>query len=445
MSYQPLHDPLDPRDQLFWELAQARESGREVGHLEAAIATALVSGPLAELLDLYRRVERAPRVKSWPYEEPSSYDEILAACPPGVVTDEPHALDGATLADRLLAAWRGRCAGCVLGKPVEGWSREEIRRLLDSRDAYPLADWFPEPRDDSEAHAYRGCWVETVQGRIASVSRDDDIDYSILALHLLEEVGFEFGPRDVAREWLDHFPYTQIYTAERAAYRNLLRGVAPPGTADTENPYREWIGAQIRADVFGWVSPGRPADAARLAFQDASLSHTANGIYGEMWAAALIAASFTAPDLEAAVRRSMAFVPTRSRLHEALAEVIGAYEEGVDWEEARDRIERRTGHYEFVHTINNAAVVAASLLWGGDDFTRVIGLAVQGGWDTDCNGATAGSAFGARYGTAAIPERWYEPFDDIVRSALFGFDHSRISDFAVRTLALARATGRGGS
>ena len=90
-----------------------------------------------------------------------------------------------------------------------------------------------------------------------------------------------------------------------------------------------------------------------------------------------------------------------------------------------------------MHTINNAAVVAAALLWGEGDFTRTIGLAVQGGWDTDCNGATAGSVFGAMHGAEAIPRRWTEPLGDRVRSALFGFDGARISELARRTAAQA--------
>jgi ADP-ribosylglycohydrolase len=269
--------------------------------------------------------------------------------------------------------------------------------------------------------------------------RDDDIDYTILGVHILEEHGFGFGPEHVATEWLDHFPFTQIFTAERAAYRNLLQGMQPPETAVHDNPYREWIGAQIRADAWGYVSPGRPDLAAALAFQDASLSHTANGIYGAMWAAALIAASFEAPDLPAALGVSLAFVPPRSRLAEALRHVIELHASGLDWEAARDEIEKAYGHYGFVHTINNAAVVAAALLWGEEDFTKVIGLAVQGGWDTDCNGATAGSAFGARYGTAAIPERWVAPLNNHLRSALFGFDNSKVSNLAERTAVLSEA------
>ena len=68
-----------------------------------------------------------------------------------------------------------------------------------------------------------------------------------------------------------------------------------------------------------------------------------------------------------------------------------------------------------------------------------IGLAVQGGWDTDCNGATAGSVFGAMHGTDALPEHWVEPLNDHLRSALFGFDNSKISDLAERTAELSEA------
>ncbi|HEX2159790.1 MAG TPA: ADP-ribosylglycohydrolase family protein, partial [Actinomycetes bacterium] len=285
--------------------------------------------------------------------------------------------------------------------------------------------------------ALRACWPETTRGRIRFVARDDDIDYTILGLHILETHGFGFGPRDVAAEWLDHLPFTKTYTAERVAYRNLVLGLHPPESATYRNPYREWIGAQIRADIWGYVSPGRPRQAATLAFRDATVSHTANGIYGEMWSAALIAACFTAPDLAGALASSLAHIPSRSRLAEALGQVLDLHASGLSWPEARDAIEARYGHYSWVHTINNAAVVAAGLLWGAGDFARTVGLVVQAGWDTDSNGATAGSVYGALHGARALPPAWVEPLGDLVRSAIVGFDNSRISDLAERTLRLA--------
>jgi ADP-ribosylglycohydrolase len=199
-----------------------------------------------------------------------------------------------------------------------------------------------------------------------------------------------------------------------------------------DNPYREWIGAQIRADIFGYVNPGNPRAAAEMAYRDAALSHTANGVYGELWSAALVAAAFTC-NARQAIEASHACVPPKSRLAEAVGVVLDLHESGIGWERARAAIEERYGHYSWVHTVNNAA----GLLWGEGDFTSTIGLTVQGGWDTDSNGATAGSVAGIISGAAALPAQWTAPLHDTARSAIRGFDGSRISDLADRTLRLA--------
>jgi ADP-ribosylglycohydrolase len=123
--------------------------------------------------------------------------------------------------------------------------------------------------------------------------------------------------------------------------------------------------------------------------------------------------------------------------------VIRSFDAGITWEEARDDVERRYGAYSWVHAVDNAAVVAAALLWGEGDYSRTIGLAVQGGWDTDCNGATAGSAFGAMHGRDALPVHWVAPLNNTVRSAILGFDRITIDELAARTARLghdARST-----
>ena len=282
------------------------------------------------------------------------------------------------------------------------------------------------------------CWPETTRGNIAFMARDDDTDYTILGMHILEEHGFGFGPADVAEEWLLRLPFFQVYTAERAAYRNLIHGISPPETASYRNPYREWIGAQIRADMWGYVCPGDPESAVDLAFADASLSHTQNGIYGEMWAAALIAACFVSDDARSAIDISLDHVPPRSRLADAVRDMLRSAREraGVGSGPRRGggalRPLQLRAHREQRRARDGRAAV------GEGDFTRTIGLAVQGGWDTDCTGATAGSIFGALHGAEALPGHWVDPLNDTVRSAIMGYDHSTLSDLADRTLRLAQ-------
>ena len=96
----------------------------------------------------------------------------------------------------------------------------------------------------------------------------------------------------------------------------------------------------------------------------ASLSHTENGIYGEMWAAALLASAFTAGTAREALESSLEHVPPRSRLAEVVRDVMDLHAGGITWDEALVHIQNRFGHYSWVHTLNNAALVVAALLWG---------------------------------------------------------------------------------
>jgi ADP-ribosylglycohydrolase len=359
---------------------------------------------------------------------------------------------GTELADRVLGGWLGRIAGNMLGKPVEQgdhWTRDRIDRYLRQAAALPLTDYLPEPATDGDAGEFelRPEWRQCVRGRIHGSCRDDDVDYAILGLHLLETHGFGFSTEQVGDLWLLRLPYLQTFTAERAAYRNLANGIKPPLTATYDNPYQEWIGALIRADVYGWTSPGAPRRAASLARRAAVLSHTGNGVYGAMWAAALVSAAFTAPTVRHALDTALTVIPASSRLARTVRRVLTLHETRMTWEDTLTTVSEETAGLGWIHTIPNAAVLTAGLLYGDGDFTRTITLTVRGGLDTDSNGATAGSVAGVLCGAEAIPAQWKDPLEDTVRSAVFGFDGVRISELATRTLALTETEGeaQGGS
>jgi len=427
---------LSPVDLLHDEVVQRRETGYDVDEfVEEANRTD--PSDSAAILDIVDRMESAVRLPGWEYIEPDTLEEIEAT----LGTQEgAKSLPEETLRDKINAAWLGRIAGCNVGKPVEWgshWTAEHIREYLILADAYPLRDYVPVLDPMPEGFNLTECWPETTRGNVKGSARDDDIDYPILALHLLETHGKSLRPEDVGAAWTRLFPIEQVFTAERAAYVNLIEGFTVPEVARRRNPYREWIGAQIRGDVFGYVYAGDPWEAAKLSYQDASLSHVGNGVYGEMWAAALVAVSFTAASAQEAVERSLAVVPPQSRLAEALRHVLELKASGITWEAALAELQAAYGHYSWVHTINNAAAVAAALLWSDDDFVTGVGRIVMSGWDTDSNGATVGSVLGVLTGTKNLPEHLIAPLENRTRSALFGFDNSVISDLADRTTRLA--------
>jgi ADP-ribosylglycohydrolase len=98
----------------------------------------------------------------------------------------------------------------------------------------------------------------------------------------------------------------------------------------------------------------------------------------------------------------------------------------------------RYGSYSWVHTISNAAIVLLELLCGKSNFERSIGISVMSGLDTDCNGATCGSILGAMLGVNSLPPKWVSPFDDRLKTAVFGFYECHISELAKRTILVGK-------
>ncbi|MFB7832398.1 ADP-ribosylglycohydrolase family protein [Streptomyces sp. NPDC056056] len=332
------------------------------------------------------------------------------------------------LRDRLHAAWLGRAAGCLLGKPVEKLGLHAIRALARATGNWPLSTWFTArgvPPELLAAHPWnRRSAATSLAENIDGMPEDDDLNYPLLNLLLLQRHGRGFSTADVARLWLDELPAGRTFTAERVAYRNLLDGIEPPLTAVHRNPFREWIGAQIRADVHGWTHPGDPVAAAEQAYRDAALTHTANGVYGAMFVAATLAAAATGTaDVHRSLAAGLAVIPPRSRLARAVRRGIGLARDTPDFDTVADRLHTELGGYHWVHAVPNAALLAAALTHADGDFTRSICAAVSGGWDTDSNGATAGSVAGLLAGHPdRLPERWTSPLKNRLATSVPSFD-----------------------
>jgi ADP-ribosylglycohydrolase len=435
---------VQPEDLIGHELRQAREETKDVDDVEqrwfaAGGAPAPGRGASQEpvpdelrvlALELLDELDELPRPLA--ASEPEGFDEILAAANPA----EPH--EPRELPERIAGAWLGRAVGCVLGKPVENISREGIRAIAEATGNWPVAGWFTAeglPAEVSERWPWnRASRPTSLAENIDGIPEDDDLNFTMLGVALLERCGTGFDALDVAKIWLDYLPPGRIFTAERVAMRNLLEARLPPQTATRHNPFREWIGARLRVDAYGWAAPGDPVAAARMAWEDARVSHTANGVYAAMFMAAAHAASLSESSATACADIGVSVVPARSRLAESLRtarELAGER----PWEEVVDALYARYGHYHWVHAINNTALTAAALYAFDGDFSGGICGVVQGGLDTDTNGAAVGSIIGALVGTAGIDEHWSAPLRGRFESSMPGFDGIGIDELVQRTLA----------
>ena len=453
------------------EFAQSLEEGKDRAAVEALRpAWAAAGDDEAALAAVHAQLLALPIRADFPFNEPSDLAGIRALRPAGQ-RRWPLVLDDATLLDKLHGAWLGRCAGCALGKPAEAimvrtdlnalglgnsWERQKKYLTAVSPDEWPIRDYFPA---HSPAEAETGSlWCKpSMRENIALMESDDDIRYTVLGQKILHKHGRDFRSADVVHEWFN-VGYYYFCTAETQAYRNfVIRGdafrnpVPAPTLDDTAdwtwfvhhlNPYREWIGAQIRVDSYGYAAPGDPGLAAEFAWRDARISHVKNGIYGAMFCAAIIAAAFATDDVREIIEAGLAEIPATSRLYAELRQVIAICDQhGCDfarYEEVFVALHALLGHYHYVHTNNNAGLCVVALLLSGGDFHKGITLAVMGGWDTDCNGATVGSVVGAIAGARRAPTHWTGRLNDTLHSAVVGYDPISIAECARRSLEIAR-------
>ena len=288
----------------------------------------------------------------------------------------------------IKAAWEGRISGCLLGKPVEMISMREgrvgLNNYLSESGSLPLRNYV-RPMDHE---MIRGANKRCCLGMMDKAEADDDITYSVLGLMMLEQHGTELNTDDVARSWINLLPVGATFTAERESYLKLIEksdmayqfgGKRNFDLEEINNSeYNDWIGAQIRIDMYGWVLPGKPKLAAELARQDARLSHRDCAVEASAFIRCSLCVSSGFIIKGKAVDAALSLIDQES---EAVAAVkIGIECQGKDPSKIHDFY----GDMSPVHSLNNLAVVVWAFLSFQDSFDEAIGETICCGWDTDC-------------------------------------------------------------
>ncbi len=368
------------------------------------------------------------------------------------------------LADRIRGAWYGRIAGCILGKPVEChefFARpKSLRAFLEATDQWPLTDFVKLCDPEMEQYAGHRCHFKpSTEGNIQYAQSDDDLRYTLAGLRIQASRIDKSEPgivsysiptsQDIFKYWAAHWLPNHTFTAEQATISNSYAFGRPHGwlynDASEEqmlamrqwrNPYREWIGAAIRADGWAFSHAGNPYQAAIVAQQDARLTHERNGEYSEIFFASWIAGAFR-HTLEESFEIALNLIPSESRLSLLARDLRTFCATQPSFDDFLDTIAAKTGHYNGVHALNNAAVCIGAVFLSRGDFEKGITMSVMCGLDTDCNGATVGSILGAHLGADALPtEKWVKPFNDTIDFEYVGEERQSIDALAEWTTQL---------
>jgi hypothetical protein len=347
----------------------------------------------------------APKIQGhpyWSYEHPETWDEIRAAMKPAYPDPERPVIEN--LESRIYQGWIGQLAGGAFGTAIEGYHTSQIQKVYGDIDGY-----ITQP--------------ETM---------NDDVVYELVLLDVFEQKGRNFSATDLALEWVRQIPFG--WSAEWVALENLRAGILPPASASHRNPYSDWIGAQMRGMVCGMLAPGKPMEAARLAHTDASISHCANGIYGEIYSAVLVALAFEHIAPRGLIRLAMNWLPQRSEYFAVVDECVKLISAKTDYRQAWAVLDNRFEEYNWIHAYPNLAADLLALWYGEGDLTESFKILAYAGVDVDCNAGLAGNILGV---IAPVPEKWAAPLNDLLETYLPGKERLSIRELAKRTSRLA--------
>jgi ADP-ribosylglycohydrolase len=425
-----------PKTPDFWRLVNGVTLYAQLLHEYGAKGVAPILAKTEETLTAaIKELQELPIDPELAKQEPNSLEEIRSLRPSG-----PRRIwgrfDESMYRSRLEGALLGRMAGCTLGAPVEFWPIVRMENLAkETNNTFPPLDYWTHVPDPYEKRYEMSPREDYTRDKMNGVPVDDDIAYTLLGLLIAEDYGPDFTVEEVGKAWLKYLPYA--CTAEEIALKNLKVGVPASKAGEVDNPCCEWIGADIRSDPWGYMAPAFPEKAAAMAYHDAYISHRRQGIYGEMFFSAAIAAAFSVNHPVEALEIGLTEIPENCAMAKAVRWVLQVAPGITNYRQAREAMTEHFKGMSDVHTINNACLTIWGLTIGGTDFTRVIGETVAMGMDNDCTAATAGSIVGAIIGKQGIPQHWTRNFNDTVHSYLIGQKSFSITNLLDRFTRLA--------
>ncbi|MDF2672121.1 MAG: ADP-ribosylglycohydrolase, partial [Clostridiales bacterium] len=256
--------------------------------------------------------------------------------------------------EKINAGWYAQICGGALGTAIEGFTTDNLREVYGE-----IREYTRKPN-----------------------TFNDDITYELAFIKAFERTGYKVTSKDIGLEWVALMPFG--WSAEEIALRNMKLGIYPPVSGFLNNPYREWIGAQMRGAICGMAAPGEPYMAAKLAWIDGVISHYNNGVIGEIFNAVLVSLAFVENDIRKIVIDTIEMLPKDSEYYSIVKYALDRCIDEETWEAAWKPCEKRFEKYNWIHAYPNAAAEVIALWFGNGEFDETMHIIAMEGQDVDC-------------------------------------------------------------
>ncbi|WP_326907589.1 ADP-ribosylglycohydrolase family protein [Sedimentibacter sp. MB31-C6] len=356
----------------------------------------------AELKNELLNAKKDEESEYWKFKYYNDYEEYIKK----VNFNEPVEVDvnSEKFKDQIKAAWMSQLIGAAMGTMVEGYTSKNLYKAFGD-----VKDYIRKPN-----------------------TYNDDITFEIAFLDAFKEKGYEVTSKDIALSWIGLIP--SGWSAEEIALRNIRGGLLPPESGEFNNPFNEWIGAQMRGAVCGMVAPGNPKLAAELAWKDGIVSHINNGVLGEVFNAIMISLAFVEKDVKEIVKTAINLIPIDSEYYSVVKFAYDVSMKYSDWHDALAECEKKYIKYNWIHSYPNACCEVIALMYGDGDYDKTLNIITMCGIDADCNAGMIMPILGIQKGMSVIPKRLISPAFNKLITYMRYYEEIKLDDLVDDTL-----------
>ena len=310
----------------------------------------------------------------------------LSSCKPA--SSEFKMITPDVLKDKIAGGWAGKMIGVTYGAPTE--FRAQCKTFEDS------IKWTPKDIQGSK-------W-------------QDDVYVQLTFLMTMDQYGTD-APAKKFQELFAKAGY-QLWHANMQARKNYFDSIFPPQSGSPEySMHADDIDFQIEADYLGFMCPGIPQTATRMADKIGHIMNYGDGVYGGIFVAALYCEAFFESNITTLVNKAIRSIPEKSAYHAIVQDVIEYHKQyPKDWRAAWKALQTKWGKIDICGAGNdfnidaklNGAFITMGLLYGDGDPLKTMEITTRCGQDSDCNPSNAMAVLGVMKGFSGLPKEMQE-------------------------------------
>jgi len=260
----------------------------------------------------------------------------------------------------------------------------------------------------------------------------DDIYVQLTFMMTMDKYGMD-APAANFQEMFAKAGY-MLWHANVQARKNYYDGIFPPTSGSPEfNSHADDIDFQIEADYLGFMCPGMPNTASKMADKIGHIMNYGDGVYGGIFLSALYTQAFFENDIPAIIEQSLKSIPAESDYAKIVADVITLHKHYPnDWKSAWAELQAKWGNDHFcgsgsdfnIDAKLNGAYIVMGLLYGDGDPMKTMEVTTRCGQDADCNPSNAMVVLGVIIGFDKLPQDMKEGVKYMGDSLFINTDYS---------------------